>query len=87
MTAIQKFFMKILPKHWAEDLRAKSEHWKIRCTSCGFSRSIWEAGGIRWKAASKGKRTFVLCPGCRQLTGAAIEYDPNPAAAPPEDQG
>jgi ribosomal protein L44E len=76
VTTIQKFFQKILPKKWADEMRAESENWKIRCESCGTSRSVWEAGGIRWRAASVGKKIKVFCPQCRTLRTAAVEFRP-----------
>jgi hypothetical protein len=30
-------------------MRAESLRWMIRC-ECGFERSMWEVGGVRWKA-------------------------------------
>ena len=66
MTYIQQFLTAVLPKEWAEDMRAESLTWIMRC-SCGFERSIWESGGIRWKASGSPQRLSV-CPGCGQLT-------------------
>jgi hypothetical protein len=76
MTLIQRFFLAVLPKRWADSMRAESESWQIRCCTCGASRSVWEAGGIRWKAASIGKRRLVRCPQCKALRWAAIELEP-----------
>ena len=76
MTAIQKIFLKILPQKWAEDMRKESEGWKIRCETCGQSRSVWEAGGIRWKAASVGKKMRVFCKQCGDMRTAAVEFLP-----------
>lgn len=66
MTFIQQFLTAILPKTWAEDLRAESLTWFMRCT-CGFERSIWEIGGIRWKASGSPQRRMT-CPQCGQRT-------------------
>jgi hypothetical protein len=35
----------------------------VRCRSCGFARSIWDLGGIRWKAKGT-KWTWGRCPNC-----------------------
>ena len=64
MTLIQRFFMSILPRSWAEEMRAESQEWKIRCCTCGAALSIWDAGGIRWKAYSKGKLRLIRCSKC-----------------------
>ncbi len=73
MTTIQRFFTAVLPQKWADDMRAESQAWRIRCCGCGASRSIWDAGGIRWKAASVSKRTLVRCSHCGGLRAAVIE--------------
>jgi hypothetical protein len=64
MSFIQKLFFAVLPKKWAENMEAESRRWMTRCP-CGVERSIWETGGIRWKAAGK-ERLYLTCPKCRQ---------------------
>jgi len=66
MSFIQQFFTRILPRSWAEDMRAESLNWMIQCT-CGFERSVWETGGIRWKAKGSPRR-LMSCPQCGQQT-------------------
>ena len=66
MTFIQHLLTAVLPKAWAEDMRAESLIWMMRCT-CDFERSIWEIGGIRWKAKGSAQRLWV-CPRCGQRT-------------------
>ena len=66
MSFTQKFFMAVLPRSWAEDMQAESQQWMLRCT-CGNERSMWEAGGIRWKAAGSPRR-LMRCPQCGQRT-------------------
>jgi hypothetical protein len=80
MSLIQRFFMAIFPKSWSDDMRAESERWIIRCLTCGKSRSVWEVGGIRWKAASVGKRTRIKCAQCGANRDAAVEYVTETAA-------
>lgn len=67
MTFMQKLVIALLPRRWSEAIRAESQSWLLRCAACGASRSVWEAGGIRFKAASAGKRSMVWCAQCRQL--------------------
>ena len=76
MTLIQKLFLAVLPKKWADDMQVESRAWRIRCCGCGASRSVWEAGGIRWRAASVGKRTVVHCSHCGGFRAAVIERVP-----------
>ncbi len=73
MNGLQRFAMTILPRRWAEAMRAESESWMLVCTSCGHERSVWDAGGIRWKARSVGKRMAQRCPGCGKNGWARLE--------------
>ena len=66
MSAIQSFFKAILPRSWAADMEAQSRAWKMRCP-CGCEKSVWEAGGIRWKATGNPKRR-MKCPACGETT-------------------
>ena len=61
MSSLQKLVVSILPKKWAASVESESRTWIIRCSSCGLERSVWEAGGIRWKAAGTARR-YLLCP-------------------------
>lgn len=72
ITPTQKFLLRILPKSWAQDMEADSRKWMLKCNTCGHERSVWDAGGIRWKAISKGKVVGVICPQCRQLKSHAM---------------
>jgi hypothetical protein len=70
MPSAQKLFQKILPSRWAADMEAESQQWLARCT-CGYEASIWDRGGIRWKAAGEPRRRLV-CPHCGQTTWHTI---------------
>jgi len=70
MTFIQQFFTKVLPKAWAEDMRAESLTWMMRCP-CTNERSIWESGGVRWKAKGTSRR-YSFCPKCEKHTWHTI---------------
>ena len=72
MSSTQNFFMRILPPAWAEEMRAESQRWILRCT-CGHERSIWEAGGIRWKARGNPRR-WMTCPQCGKKTWHSLRY-------------
>ncbi|MBX3002250.1 MAG: hypothetical protein KF893_27240 [Caldilineaceae bacterium] len=71
MTFIQRFFTRILPRAWAESMRAESEQWMVQCP-CGFERSVWEMGGIRWKAVGNPRRRGG-CPQCGQVTWHTLQ--------------
>jgi hypothetical protein len=72
MSFIQRFLMAILPRAWAEDMRADSMRWKLRC-SCGHERSFWEIGGIRWKAVGN-QKNLLRCPHCGRVTWHSTSY-------------
>ncbi|MCZ2098511.1 MAG: hypothetical protein LC121_20080 [Anaerolineae bacterium] len=65
MSGVQRFFTRILPKRWAEDMEAHSRLWMLQCPNCGFERSVWDMGGIRWRATGN-SRNLMPCPNCGQ---------------------
>jgi hypothetical protein len=71
---IQRFFVAIFPRSWAESMEADSRRWMMRCR-CGFARSIWDLGGIRWKATGN-PRQYRRCPQCGQRSWHIISRDP-----------
>ena len=66
MNTLQKLFTTLLPKRWAEDMEAESRAWHIKCGNCGYERSVWDMGGIRWKAAGN-PNVRQRCPNCGQV--------------------
>lgn len=50
--------------------------WQVRCKLCGRTRDAGEAGLVRIKAASIGKRTIGWCSNCRRLRILLIERKP-----------
>ncbi len=62
MSLIQKVVKVLLPTRWVAAIEAKSRQWVMRCV-CGHEISIWDAGGIRFKAAGKPRR-WARCPRC-----------------------
>lgn len=72
MTRTQRLFTRIIPGQ-AESIERESREWKAICQTCENTRSIWELGGIRWKAKSKGKRQSFFCPECGRRRVHRIE--------------
>lgn len=66
MSAIQKILKFILPKKFFQKIEEESKKWIIECNKCRFSISVWETGGIRVFATSKGKWIFGYCPKCKK---------------------
>jgi len=63
----QKLLMAIVPRRWADEMEAESRAWMCRCNDCGLERSVWEMGGVRWKAIGRPSRRWY-CPRCGQIT-------------------
>jgi RNase P subunit RPR2 len=58
-----------------EKIMAESKQWKFTCKHCGQVSSIWDAGGIRYKAAGK-PTTLVKCIHCGKTGMHSISKDP-----------
>jgi hypothetical protein len=63
----QKLLMAIVPRRWADEMEAESRSWMLHCNVCGLERSVWEMGGVRWKAAGRPSR-LMYCPQCGKTT-------------------
>ena len=77
MTFIQKLIMRTLPKSWSATMKAESEQWIIRCPECDFHRSVWDIGGVRYKAASVGKKLRIRCPQCGDFRWMSLQFEPD----------
>ena len=66
MPFMQSLFTRLLPRKWAEDMRTESLEWMMQCP-CGDEISVWDSGGIRYKAAGNPKR-LRACPKCGKRT-------------------
>jgi hypothetical protein len=78
MSWIQRLFLRVLPSAWARDMQAASRSWKIRCP-CGQEQSVWDVGGIRWKALGNPRR-MLRCPRCGKLTWHTVYRLPSERA-------
>jgi hypothetical protein len=67
MSFYQKLLTAIVPRRWADEMEAESRSWMLHCNVCGLERSVWEIGGVRWKAAGHPSRR-MHCPRCGQTT-------------------
>jgi len=63
MSFVQRLLTAMVPRSWAASMEAESRAWMARCESCGTERSVWDLGGIRWKAAGD-HLLWLKCPGC-----------------------
>ncbi len=82
MSFFHRFLAAVLPQRLMAAIEADSRLWMVRC-SCGFARSVWEIGGIRYKAAGE-PRWFRKCPQCGQRTWHKVSRDQPPPSPPPK---
>ncbi|HEX8845246.1 MAG TPA: hypothetical protein VF791_11410 [Pyrinomonadaceae bacterium] len=66
MGFFQKLFGGLFSKDRAADMEAESRAWMMQCP-CGHEISVWEAGGIRYKAKGE-KKTLMRCQKCGERT-------------------
>jgi hypothetical protein len=62
MTA-RDLILKIAPARLASSMEAESRKWMMRCRACDAERSVWDLGGLRYKARGEPTR-MIRCPGC-----------------------
>jgi DNA-directed RNA polymerase subunit RPC12/RpoP len=63
MGILQRIFTSILPREKAAAAESESRAWIAKCDDCGLQRSVWDLGGIRWKASGT-PRWRIKCPQC-----------------------
>lgn len=59
----QKLFTRLVSPAGAARMEAESRTWIAQCPKCGFERSVWDVGGVRYKAAGT-SWWFMRCPHC-----------------------
>lgn len=63
MSIWQRLFARRTPDGKMGDVEAESRSWMVKCP-CGFEQSIWDLGGVRYGAYSKGKKILRRCTEC-----------------------
>jgi len=63
MTLLQKILLAFLPVGKRAEAEAESRRWQMTCAACGHARSVWDLGGLRWKAAGN-PAAIRKCPAC-----------------------
>lgn len=80
---VLRVLARVMPR-LVDSIEYESRCWISTCSKCGLVASVWEMGGIRWKAA--GKPTVSLrCPSCRRVFLGKLEKIPEPLITPQED--
>lgn len=65
LSGIQKFIRLFVSEATFLALQAESNTWRVKCPHCSSERSVWEMGGIRYKAAGS-PSVYRTCPNCNQ---------------------
>jgi hypothetical protein len=76
MSLFQRIILALLPASWAKAAEAESRSWMIRCPHCAHVRSVWDAGGIRWRGRGN-PRTFLRCQNCGKRGWHKVEQRAN----------
>jgi hypothetical protein len=73
MSRTQRLATTLLP-WWAAAMEAESREWRTSCP-CGHEFSVWDAGGVRFKAS--GTPTVVMrCPSCGRAARMTVARRP-----------
>jgi hypothetical protein len=62
-SVVQRVVKAIVPDSVAADMEKESRQWIARCNTCGHETSVWDMGGIRWKASGSPRR-LLACKAC-----------------------
>ena len=84
LSRIQRFFKAIFPESWGRSMEADSRLWMMRC-KCGFEKSIWDMGGIRWKARGE-SRNYMRCVACGERSWHKLYRKAQDGGAPAADK-
>lgn len=77
------WFLRLLGPEGAVAAEAESRAWLVTCPHCGFSRSVWDMGGVRYKAAGTPRR-LLGCRNCGRRGWHQVHKGPNfPASSGP----
>jgi predicted RNA-binding Zn-ribbon protein involved in translation (DUF1610 family) len=72
----QHLFARLLGPEAAVAMEAESRAWLLVCPHCGFTRSVWDTGGVRYKSSGAG-RVGMTCPNCGRAGWQRIEKGSN----------
>ncbi len=70
----QRLIFQFVSPATAAAMEADSRAWKLHCGKCGHAVSIWDIGGIRYKAYGN-SRMLRRCPNCRRISWQRLAKD------------
>jgi hypothetical protein len=65
-SGVQDVFTGAVSPSTASGMEAESRSWMVKCPHCGYERSVWELGGVRYKASGT-SRWLRRCPNCGKV--------------------
>ncbi len=66
MPFLRSVVLALLPPRWRADAERDSRLWLTECTRCGHVSTVWDLGGMRWRAAGR-PLTGMRCIGCNKF--------------------
>ena len=76
--AFRDIILWLMPKPMKADAEDESRHWVTTCPRCQQPFSVWDTGGIRYKATSMRGVTLVRCPHCARNSFVRFERKTDP---------
>ncbi len=76
LSRTQRLFARLVDAPTFAAMEAHSRAWLARCLNCRHARSIWEIGGIRYKAVGNAL-TRMNCPSCGKTGAHRLEKAEN----------
>jgi rRNA maturation endonuclease Nob1 len=67
MSLIRRLIFAFVSKERAAAMEAESREWILRCEACPREISVWDLGGLRYKASGHPKHR-APCPHCGKKT-------------------
>ena len=75
--ALRDLILKVVSSKTAAAMEAESREWLIVCPNCRHARSVWDMGGLRYKAKGNPKKR-MRCEACGETTWHRVERKPEP---------
>lgn len=71
LSGMQKFIKLFVSEATFAAMEAESKEWIMKCPHCNDEHSIWNMGGVRYKAAGN-PHMYRLCPNCGQRSWQTV---------------
>jgi hypothetical protein len=72
LSSTHRFFQKWLPDKWFKTMQLESKGWYLVC-ECGYAKSVWDYGGIRFDAAGNPMK-LRWCAACHRSRWHRTEW-------------